>query len=144
MPRPEFSHYALNCTDPIATERFYARHFGFERARVVPLGGSDQIVFLRSGSLHLELFQSVGAQPAPPATADGPAYAGWRHIAFAVPSVDAKLAEMGSDARVTHGPFGFDDFIPGWRSVWIADPDGNVIELNQGYVDQDAPPPLAG
>ena len=66
MPRPEFSHYALNCTDPVATERFYARHFGFERARVVPLGGNDQIVFLRAGNLHLELFQSARARPRRP------------------------------------------------------------------------------
>jgi len=43
--------------------------------------------------------------------------------------MDAKLAAMGDEAKVTFGPFGFDAFIPGWRTVWIADPDGNAIEL---------------
>jgi glyoxylase I family protein len=142
MPRPEFSHVSLTCADPVAAERFYTRHFGFSRARVVPLGGSDQIVFLRAGSLSLELFRATEMPHGPPATADGPGHPGWRHVAFAVESVDAKLAEMGTDARITLGPLSFDDFIPGWRSVWLTDPDGNIIELNQGYVDQDAPPPL--
>jgi glyoxylase I family protein len=31
----------------------------------------------------------------------------------------------------------FDDFIQGWRAVWVADPDGNIIEISQGYVDQE-------
>ena len=33
-------------------------------------------------------------------------------------------------------------FIPGMRVVWVADPESNIIELNQGYVDQENPPPL--
>ncbi|MDI9547412.1 MAG: VOC family protein, partial [Chloroflexota bacterium] len=53
-----------------------------------------------------------------------------------VDSVDAKLAEMGDDAVVTLGPLDFDDFIPGWRTVWVADPDGNIIEISQGFADQ--------
>jgi glyoxylase I family protein len=28
----------------------------------------------------------------------------------------------------------FDDFIRGWRSVWLADPEGNIIEISQGFV----------
>ena len=35
---------------------------------------------------------------------------------------------------------GFEDFIPGWRTVWVADPDGNIVEISQGFVDQDHPP----
>jgi len=41
-----FSHVALNCQDPATIERFYARHFGFRRARVVPLpDGGRMLVF---------------------------------------------------------------------------------------------------
>jgi glyoxylase I family protein len=36
----------------------------------------------------------------------------------------------------------FDAFIPGWRTVWVADPDGRIIEISQGYRDQDNPPPM--
>jgi glyoxylase I family protein len=66
-----------------------------------------------------------------------------RHLAFKVDDVDAKLAEMGADAKITLGPLNFDDYIPGWRTVWIADPDGRIVEISQGFVDQDNPPPLA-
>lgn len=135
-----FSHVALNCANPAATERFYTKHFGFARARVIPLG-DDQIVFLKSGDVYLELFRTREQPPVPPAGKDGPAYAGVRHFAFKVDDVDAKLAEMGAEARVTLGPLSFDDFIPGWRTVWVADPDGNIVEISQGYTDQRNPPP---
>jgi glyoxylase I family protein len=136
-----FSHVALNCRDPLATERFYVRHFGFRRARVIPLG-AEQIVFLKTGSTYLELFQAKGDPPGPAAEKDGPAHRGVRHIAFQVSDVDAKLAEMGAEATVTLGPLDFGAFIPGWRTVWLADPDGNIVEISQGYTDQDNPPQL--
>jgi glyoxylase I family protein len=136
----EFHHVGMVCQDPAATERFYARHFGFTRARVVPLGGGDQIVFIKSGALYLELFRATKVNPAPPASGPGPEYPGWRHLAFKVDDVDAKLAEMGEDAKVTAGPMGFDAFIQGWRTVWVADPDGNIVEISQGFVDEDQPP----
>jgi glyoxylase I family protein len=129
------------CRDPAATERFYTRHFGFRRARVVPLGDGDQILFLKSGSLYLELFKATQDSPAPAATGPGPEYPGWRHLAFKVDDVDAKLTEMGDDARITAGPMGFDAFIAGWRTVWVADPDGNIVEISQGFVDEADPPP---
>jgi glyoxylase I family protein len=136
-----FSHVALNCQDPLATERFYVRHFGFRRARVIPLG-AEQIVFLKAGAMYLELFQAKGDPPGPPLDKDGPGYCGVRHIAFQVADVDAALAAMGADARVTLGPLDFGAFIAGWRTAWVSDPDGNIVEISQGYTDQDDPPQL--
>ena len=106
-----FNHVAISCKDPVATERFYSKHFGFERARVIPLG-DDQIVFLRAGDTYLELFSAEGERPGPAADADGPHTPGWRHIAFKVDSVDDTLAAMGGDAKITLGPMDFDAFIP--------------------------------
>ena len=128
------------CRDMAATEQFYTKHFGFRRARVAPLGGGDAIVFLKSGSFYLELFKATATSPAPTPGGPGPEYPGWRHLAFMVDDVDAKLTEMGADAKITAGPMDFDAFIPGWRTVWIADPDGNIVEISQGYVDEDHPP----
>ena len=141
MATLQFSHVAISCKDPIATERFYTRHFGFRRARVIPLG-AEQIVFLKNGNVYLELFQAQGDSPVPPAEKDGPGYPAWRHIAFQVDDVDAKLQAMGDDAKVSQGPLSFDDFIPGWRTVWVKDPDGNIVEVSQGFTDQENPPPL--
>ena len=141
MTAVNFHHVAISCRDPLAVERFYTEHFGFTRSRVIPLG-NVQLVFIKSGNLYLELFQAEGDAPAPPAGADGPHYPGVRHLAFKVDDVDAKLAELGAAARVTLGPLDFDAFIPGWRTVWVADPEGNIVEISQGYVDQENPPAL--
>jgi len=136
-----FSHIGLSCKDPIAIERFYVRHFGFRRARVY-MPGPDQVVVLTSGVLGLELFPSKGEAPAPPAGGAGPEYPGVRHFAFLVDDLDRKLAQIGSEAKVTLGPVDMGQFIPGMRVAWIADPEGNIVELNQGYVDEKNPPPL--
>lgn len=135
MPAIAFSHVALNCRDIAQTERFYTQHFGFRRARVIDLG-EDKIVFLKSGATYLELFHATGAAPAPAPEHDGPAWPGVRHIAFQVDDVDAKLEEIGADALVSLGPLAFDDFIPGWKTVWVRDPDGLIVEISQGFVDQ--------
>lgn len=42
---------------------------------------------------------------------------------------------MGADAKVTLGPLDFDAFIKGWRTVWVSDPDGNIVEISQGFTD---------
>ena len=57
-------------------------------------------------------------------------------------ALDAVLAELGPDAHVTLGPLDFSVVIPGWRTVWVSDPAGNIVEISQGYVDEDNPPPL--
>lgn len=136
------SQMAMSCKDPIATEKFYTKYFGFKRARVAPISNNEQIVFIKLGDMYLELFQAKGETPVPPADKDGPAYSAWRHFGFQVDDVDAKLDEMGKDAKITLGPLNFDSFVPGWRTVWVSDPDGNILEISQGYVDQDNPPPL--
>jgi glyoxylase I family protein len=136
-----FSHVAISCQDPIAVERFYRTHFAFRRARVYA-PGPDQVVMLRAGSVHLELFRATRAVLGPPAGGAGPEHPGWRHIAFLVDDLDRKLAEMGDDARLTLGPLDMGQFVPGMRVAWLADPEGNVVELNQGYVDEADPPAL--
>ena len=130
---------ALNCNDPLRVEAFYTKHFGFTRGRVY-LPGPDQVVMIKSGALYLELFPAKGEKPVAPAAKDGPEYSGWRHLAFLVDDLDAKLAEMGDDAVISLGPLDMSVFIPGMRVVWLADPEGNIVELNQGYVDEENPP----
>ncbi|MEW5803031.1 MAG: VOC family protein [bacterium] len=141
MASLKFAHVAMNCNDPVAIEKFYTRYFGFQRARLIPLG-DDQIVFLKSDNVYLELFKAKDELPAPKSGGDGPLYPGLRHLAFQVDDVDAKLKELAGVAEITQGPMNFDSFIPGWRTVWIADPEGNIIEISQGYMDQKNPPPL--
>ena len=136
-------HLGLACRDPIALERWYTRHFGFTRKRVY-LPGPDQVVVIGTEGASLELFPAKGERPDAPQAGDGPEYPGFRHLAFLVDDLDAKLAEMGEDAPVSLGPIDFSDFVPGMRAVWVRDPEGNIVELNQGFVDERDPPPLDG
>lgn len=143
MASMSFNHVALNCKDPIAIEKFYTKHFGFTRGSVFDLGGGNQLVFIKGpGGVYLELFKTDDSRPSPMPEKDGYGFVGVRHLAFKVDDVDAVLAAMGSDAKVTLGPLDFGAFIPGWKTAWIADPEGNIVEISQGYVDQQNPPPL--
>lgn len=130
-----WSHIALNCRDQAATEAFYQRLFGFRRARVVPLDNGE-IVFLRQGEVYLELFQS-SAPSRVRGAADGPPDPGIiRHLAFQTDDLDEFLA-TAAGVPVSLGPLSFDDFISGWRTVWLTDPDGLVVEVSEGYRDDD-------
>ncbi len=130
-----WSHVGLNCRDLDRTENFYRTWFGFERARVVELG-AVRIVFLRKGSAYLELFSSD--EQAVTSAGDGPRNPGAiRHLAFQTEQFDAFINRIDRDIPVLLGPLRFDDVIPGWRTVWISDPDGVVVEVSEGYRDQD-------
>ena len=137
-----FSHVALNCKDQKTIERFYTNYFGFSRGAVFDIGGGNQLVFIKSGTVYLELFPGAPDRPEAAPEKDGYGFVGVRHIAFQVENVDAKIAEMGEAAKITLGPLDFDAFIPGWRTVWISDPEGNIVEISQGYKDQANPPAL--
>jgi glyoxylase I family protein len=106
----------------------------------VYLPGPDQVVVIGNAGASLELFPAKGEAPPPRGEADGPQYPGWRHVAFLVDDLDAKLEEMGDDAKLTLGPLDMSQFIEGMRVAWISDPEGNIVELNQGYVDETDPP----
>ena len=135
-----WSHAALNCRDQRTTEDFYRKWFGFERARVVPLG-AEQIIFLLQGDAYLELFHVTAGALKEPA-ADGPQNPGIvRHLAFQTDDLDAFLAHTGDAVPVSLGPLRFDDFIMGWRSVWLIDPDGVIVEMSEGYRDEGLPSP---
>ena len=134
-PAVRWSHVGLNCQDQQVTEEFYTRWFGFGRARVVEDDGV-RVVFLRHGDVYLELFQGA-TEPVYPVTDDGPQYRGTiRHIAFQVDDVDEFLRDTEGVMPVSLGPVDFGKYVPDWKTVWVTDPDGVVIEVSQGYTDQ--------
>lgn len=144
-----WSHVALNCAKISVTEDFYTHWFGFRRAHEFDLGDT-RIVFLRLGDAYLELFGPADESTEPTVAAaqpeaDGPQHRGTaRHIAFQMDDVDALLLRMGDAAHITLGPLDFSEFIDGWRSAWLTDPDGVVVEVSQGYRDAAGTPGAAG
>lgn len=140
MVTAAFNHIGVVAKDPIALEKFYTKYFGFKRARVYA-PGPDQVVVIKTQGLALELFKAEKDVPEVPKEA-GPMYPCWRHVCFLVDDLDAKIAELGEDVTLTLGPVDMSQFVPGMRVAWLADPEGNIIELNQGYKDEENPPPL--
>jgi glyoxylase I family protein len=133
--KQHWSHVGLNCRDQATTQEFYQKWFDFERARVVSLG-PEKIVFLRQGDVYLELFHST-ADAIAERGADGPQNTGAvRHIAFQTDDLDAFLARVGDAVPISLGPLSFENFIPGWRTVWLIDPDGVIVEVSEGYRDE--------
>lgn len=131
------SQLAITCKDQTVTEDWYCKNFGFRRARVAKLPDGSEIIFLKmaDSSFYLELFQAEHDSSLPKAVNDGYTFPGFRHLAFKVDNVDRKL-ETIKDADITLGPINFDDYIEGWRTVWIRDPDGRIIEISQGFCDE--------
>jgi len=137
MIATQFSHIAVTCSNSLDFEAFYTKYFGFKRARTIDLGEGKELVFLKDADgFYFEIFPKELENPLPAFEGDGPHFPGLRHIAFMVDDVEAKLAEMGDDAVITLGPLSFDDFIPGWKTVWLKDPEGNIVEISQGYQDE--------
>jgi glyoxylase I family protein len=136
----QFLHITLNCKDPIAIERFYAEHFGFKRVRVCE-PGPNQLVVITSGTLSSEFVPAAGKAPTWPAGKAGPKYHGLRHLAFLVGELDAKLAELGDRVKIDLGPLDMSQSTQGMHMAWVTEPEGNILELNQGYVDEENPPP---
>jgi glyoxylase I family protein len=131
------SQLALTCKDQAVTEAWYCKNFGFRRARVAKLPDGHEIIFLKmaDSSFYLELFWADQESSLPEAVNDGHTFPGFRHLAFKVDNVDRKL-ETIENADITLGPLDFDDYIPGWRTAWIRDPDGRIIEISQGFCDE--------
>lgn len=141
MATATFSHVGLTCNDPILIEKFYTKYFGFKRVRVYA-PGPDQVVVIQSGALAFEIFKATETTPIALPINSGYEFPGYRHVCFAVENLDEKIKELGSDAKPTLGPTDMGMFIPGMRVCWMADPEGNIFELNQGYVDEENPPAL--
>ena len=125
-------HIALNCRDLRAQEHFYAKHFGFRRSRVFNAGKPDEFIMLRLGSVCLELFSAR----APAVARGGEQPVGFKHLAFEVPDLKLAIAALQADSIAMGEIIDCAAAVPGLRVCFFNDPDGNQLELMQGYRDQ--------
>jgi glyoxylase I family protein len=126
-------HIAMNCRNLKAQERFFAKHFGFRRARVFNAGKPDEFIMLRLGSTCLELF-SADSKAAGQTGGEQPV--GFKHLAFEVPDLDKALAALQADGIKTEQIADCSSILPGFRVCFFKDADGNWLELMQGYRDE--------
>ena len=122
---PAIHHVALICSDYARSKAFYTQTLGFRIVREVYRAERD------SWKLDLEVSPGVSLElfsfPSPPPRPSRPEAQGLRHLAFAVPDVDAVIATLG-ERGVTCEPVRVDEFTDR-RFTFFADPDGLPIEL---------------
>ncbi len=126
-------HIALNCRDIKVQEQFYTKHFGFRRSRVFNADTPNEFIMLRLESTCLELFSAKG---------DGNGHmgkeqlVGFKHLAFEVPDLEEAIEGLQRDGIQTDDIIDCAAVVEGLRICFFNDPDGNRLELMQGYQDQ--------
>jgi glyoxylase I family protein len=116
------SHVAISVSDLEQARRFYGDLLGFTELARPDFGGIPGAWF-RVGDLQVHVLQ-VDEVAAP-----GP---GMPHLALYVPTDDLDAtfeALVAGGARVVGAPRTREDFGVPVRAAFVADPDGNVLEL---------------
>lgn len=130
-------HIAMTCRDRLAQEKFYATHFGYTRARVFKAGEPDEFVMLKLADTRLELFQARGENAD---ASGGEQPVGFRHLCFEVAEIEARAAELNAAGTETGRIIDCSDQVPGLKVCFFKDPEGNVVELMEGWQDDPSPP----
>jgi glyoxylase I family protein len=118
-------HVALICSDYARSKAFYSETLGLRIVREVYREARDswKCDLEVSPGVQLELFSF----PSPPKRPSRPEAQGLRHLAFAVPDVDAAVAALTARG-VPCEPVRVDEYT-GRRFTFFADPDDLPIEL---------------
>ncbi|MCE0484460.1 MAG: VOC family protein [Methylacidiphilales bacterium] len=132
---PAFNHIAFNCANPSAQEAFYTKHFGFKRSRTFHRGEPGEFFMLKLGSVRLELFPTDPAKTAGIKGGEQPV--GFKHLALDVPQLEPYLEALRADGIQPDSIIELPELLPGFRIVFFRDPEGNIIELMEGYRDEE-------
>jgi lactoylglutathione lyase len=120
-------HIGIRVRDLDRALKFY-RVLGFS---LLHRAEDDDVAIIRNeNSVELNLiFNADAGDPAANVLMDAPEkYPGYTHMAIRVASIPATIATLeANDIAITQGPVSFDD--SGQVSVFVRDPDRNVIEL---------------
>lgn len=124
MPFDQLHHVAIICSDYPRARHFYTQVLGLPVIAETYRAERDSWKLdLRVGHAHVELFSFPAAPPRP----SYPEACGLRHLAFAVPDLQASIAELA-----THGvacePIRV-DALTGKRFTFFSDPEGLPLEL---------------
>ena len=132
MEETGFDHVGLTVADLDAASAFFAAAFSFTAEFPFTLDPHPvRGVMLRHPSgFRLELFEHAGSAPGPAAARPIEALAtrGYGHFALQAPRIDpvfSTAVAAGATAVTAPGP----SPEPGVRFAFVADPEGNLIEL---------------
>jgi glyoxylase I family protein len=130
-----FNHIAFNCRDLAAQETFYTKHFGFKRSRTFNRGKPNEFFMLKLGAMRLELFQ--GGHADTPSSKGFEQVVGFKHLALDVEKLEPIIERLRADGTEPDSIIDCSHVTPGLRIVFFRDPEGNIIELMEGYCDEE-------
>jgi glyoxylase I family protein len=130
-----FNHIAFRCRDIAKEEAFYTKHFGFKRSRTFNKGTPGEFFMLKLGSIRLELFPPDAGKPIAAKSADDSH--GFLHLAIEVPKLEPVIAALTADGIECGNIIDCSKHIPGLHICFFHDPEGNRVELMQGYKDEE-------
>lgn len=118
-------HLALICADYATSRRFYTEVLGLTIVREVYRAERDswKLDLALNGEYLIELFSF----PSPPPRPSRPEAAGLRHLAFAVPDIEAAVRHLAGHG-VGCEPVRVDEYT-GRRFTFFFDPDQLPLEL---------------
>lgn len=124
MPFDQLHHVAIICSDYPRARYFYTEVLGLPiMAETYRAERDSWKLDLRLGHAQLELFSFPDAPPRP----SYPEACGLRHLAFAVPDLQASIAELAAHG-VTCEAIRV-DALTGKRFTFFSDPEGLPLEL---------------
>src|SRR5581483_5932058 len=125
-------HVGLSVGDLDAAREFYSRAFGFARQLEFELAPHPVrgLMLRHESGMRLELFEREGSAPGLQGVTliEALATRGYGHFAFAAPDIDAVFARaLTAGASPVMEPGSSPE--PGVRFAFLADPEGNLVEL---------------
>jgi lactoylglutathione lyase len=130
--RIAFDHVGLSVADLEAAAAFYATAFGFERQLAFELSPHPirGVMLTHPQGFRLELFEHSASVPGLQAATPIEAHAtrGYNHFALRSSDIDVlweRAIEAGASAVMPPA----DSPEPGVRFAFLADPEGNLVEL---------------
>jgi glyoxylase I family protein len=124
MPFDQLHHVAIICSDYPRARHFYTEVLGLPvMAETYRAERDSWKLDLRLGNGQLELFSFPDAPPRP----SYPEACGLRHLAFAVPDLQASIAELAAHGVICEAVRV--DTLTGKRFTFFSDPEGLPLEL---------------
>ena len=119
-----FGHVAFRVADVERSVKWYGDAFGARKVfHGEPQAGRQELMFLEfAPGQHIEIFTNGTAKAQTPATAIG-----YQHYCLVVDDIDAAISHLA--AMNVHPVRPVREGRSHYRIAFVADPDGNVIEL---------------
>lgn len=133
MTSARFHHISLSVADLTAQEAWYGGAFGLvhvDERLEMPEAGVRTVVLSDGAGLRVEFVERPGSSPVTPTDPFAATTAQtFTHFAVQVPDLDAAFARLTGECHAASVSSPAPGVTEGMRYAYIADPEGNLLEL---------------